>query len=72
MKKRLLSGLIAAALLLQPYAAGAESTPLVYRVTDGQGHVLYLLGTIHVGSDGMYPLGSAVEEAYENADILAV
>ena len=72
MKKRLLTGLIAAALLLQPFAAGAESTPLVYRVTDGEGHVLYLLGTIHVGDDDMYPLGSAVEEAYENADILAV
>ena len=72
MKKRLLSGLIAAALLLQPYAAGAESAPLVYRVTDGQGHTLYLLGTIHVGSDDMYPLGSAVEEAYQNADVLAV
>ena len=72
MKKRLLSGLIAAALLLQPYAAGAESAPLVYRVTDGQGHALYLLGTIHVGSDDMYPLGSAVEEAYQNADVLAV
>ncbi len=72
MKKRLLTGLIAAALLLQPCAAGAESAPLVYRVTDAAGHVLYLLGTIHVGDDDMYPLGSAVEEAYENADILAV
>ena len=72
MKKRLLTGLIAAALLLQPYAAGAESAPLVYRVTDGQGHILYLLGTIHVGNEAMYPLGSALEEAYQNADVLAV
>ena len=72
MKKRLITGLIAAALLLQPYAAGAESAPLVYRVTDGQGHTLYLLGTIHVGNEAMYPLGSAVEEAYQNADVLAV
>ena len=72
MKKRLLTGLIAAALLLQPYAAGAESAPLVYRVTDGQGHVLYLLGTIHVGNDDTYPLGGAVEEAYANADVVAV
>ena len=72
MKKRLLTGLIAAALLLQPYAAGAESAPLVYRVTDGAGRCLYLLGTIHVGSDEMYPLGDAVEEAYQNAEIVAV
>ncbi len=72
MKKKLITGLIAAALLLQPYAAGAESAPLVYRVTDAEGHALYLLGTIHVGNDDMYPLGGAVEEAYQNADIVAV
>ena len=72
MKKRLLTGLLAAALLLQPYAAGAESAPLVYRVSDDEGHVLYLLGTIHVGREDMYPLGQAVEEAYENADAVAV
>ena len=72
MKKRLLTGLIAAAMLLQPYAACAQSAPLVYRVTDDQGHALYLLGTIHVGAEDMYPLGSAVEEAYENADVVAV
>ncbi len=72
MKKRLLTGLIAAALLLQPYAAGAESAPLAYRVTDSQGHTLYLLGTIHVGTDDMYPLGAGVEEAYEKADVIAV
>lgn len=72
MKKRLLTGLIAAALLLQPYAAGAESAPLVYRVTDDQGHTIYLLGTIHVGNEEMYPLGPGVEEAYREAEIIAV
>lgn len=72
MKRRLFSGLIAAARLLHPYAAEAKSAPLVYRVTDGAGHTLYLLGTIHAGRPDMYPLGGAVEEAYRNADILAV
>lgn len=53
-------------------AALAGSAPLVYRVTDGDGHRLYLLGTIHVGRSDMYPLGEAVEEAYTQSDILAV
>ena len=72
MKKRLLTGFLAAVLLLHPCLGQAESAPLVYRVSDDQGHVLYLLGTIHVGNDDMYPLGDAVEEAYEKADVLAV
>ncbi|MBR3504902.1 MAG: TraB/GumN family protein [Clostridia bacterium] len=53
-------------------AALAASAPLVYRVTDGEGHRLYLLGTIHVGRSDMFPLGGAVEEAYAESDILAV
>ncbi len=72
MKRRLFSSLIAAARLLPPYAEEAKSAPLAYRVTDGAGHALYLLGTIHAGRPDMYPLGGGVEEAYRNADILAV
>ena len=72
MKKRLFSGLMAAARLLPPYAEEAKSAPLVYRVTDRAGRGLYLLGTIHAGRPDAYPLGGAVEEAYRNASILAV
>ena len=72
MKKRLLTGLLAAALLLQTSYASAESHPLVYRVRDGEGRQIYLLGTIHVGNADMYPLGEAVEEAYRESDTLAV
>ena len=72
MEKRLFSGLLAAARLLPPYEAEAESNPPVYRVTDGAGHALYLLGTIHAGRAEMYPLGGAAEEAYQNAGVLAV
>lgn len=59
-------------LLLGAGGAGAESSPLLYQVTDGQGHTLYLLGTIHVGDADLYPLGPAVENAYQAANALAV
>ena len=72
MKKRFFAVLLTAALLFQAGAVRAESAPLVYRVTDGDGHVIYLLGTIHVGNKDMYPLGAAVEEAYRETDLLAV
>lgn len=61
-----------AALLLALGAARAESAPAVFRVTDGEGHCLYLLGTVHVGREEMFPLGPAVESAWQAADILAV
>lgn len=72
MRKRLISCLLAAAMLLPAAAAGAESAPLVYRVRDGGENQIYLLGTIHVGNEDMYPLGDAVEQAYRESDILAV
>lgn len=52
----------------------AESviTPLLYKVTDSEGHVAWLFGSIHVGEDYFYPLPSYVLDAYESADALAV
>lgn len=47
-------------------------TPLLYRVSDDQGHVLWLFGSIHVGLDSFYPLPSYVTQAYEASDALAV
>lgn len=64
--------LLAMGLMLCASAARGESSPLLYQVTDDAGHTLYLLGTIHVGEESMYPLGSAVEQAYQAADALAV
>lgn len=64
--------LLTLALLLGSAAAWAESNPLLYRVTDADGHALYLLGTIHVGGEDMYPISDAVWQAYEAADALAV
>ncbi len=65
--------LLALALIWLMSAAGlAGSSPVIYRVTDGEGHVLYLMGTIHMGSEDMFPLGGAFEEAWRESELLAV
>ena len=45
--------------------------PLLYKVTDTQGHTLWLFGSIHVGYDYFYPLPDYVNEAYESSDAIA-
>lgn len=52
--------------------AGSRITPLLYRVTDGDGHVVWLFGSIHVGEESYYPLPDYVLSAYGGADALAV
>ena len=47
-------------------------TPLLYRVTDGEGNVLWLFGSIHVGIDSYYPLPDYVIDAFDGSDALAV
>lgn len=47
-------------------------SPLLYKVTDAEGHTAWLFGSIHVGQDYFYPLPDYVTEAYENSDALAV
>lgn len=71
-RKSLFALAIALILLSQPLFALADSAPLLYRVTDEAGHVIYLLGTIHVGDKDMYPMGDAVEKAWRESDALAV
>ncbi len=72
MKKRIFAGLVALLMVLGLLPAQAASQPAIYRVTDDAGHTLYLFGTIHIGKESMYPLSSAVEQAYEISDALAV
>ena len=72
MKKTFALFLCLAILSLTAGSGLAESSPLLYEVRDGEGHVLYLLGTIHVGRDDMYPLSDALWNAYHAADVLAV
>jgi uncharacterized protein YbaP (TraB family) len=66
---------VALALLLVLGAGGCTpqkkgSAGILYRVTGGKSD-LYLLGSIHVGSEDMYPMGQHILDAMEAADVLA-
>ena len=52
--------------------SSAKSSPLLYKVTDKSGNVLWLFGSIHVGRDEFYPLPDYVTDAFNSADKLAV
>lgn len=47
-------------------------TPLLYKVTDASGNVIWLFGSIHVGKEEFYPLPDYVMDAYNSSDALAV
>ncbi len=50
----------------------SASTPLLYKATDANGNVAWIFGSIHVGRESFYPLPSAVMDAFDSADMLAV
>lgn len=50
----------------------STSTPLLYKVTDENGNVIWLFGSIHVGLEEYYPLPDYVLEAFQGSDALAV
>ena len=52
--------------------AESVTTPLLYKVTDNEGNVAWLFGSIHVGEEYFYPLPAYVLNAYASADALAV
>jgi hypothetical protein len=54
-----------------PFAAAQGNGPLLWEVTS-RTTTVYLLGTIHVGSRAMYPLPSAIENAYARANVIAL
>lgn len=47
-------------------------TPLLFKVTDADGNVVWLFGSIHIGKEYFYPLPDYVLNAYASADALAV
>lgn len=47
-------------------------SPILYKVTDNSGNVVWLFGSIHVGYEHFFPLPDHVIQAYESADALAV
>lgn len=46
--------------------------PLLYKVTDDEGNVVWLFGSIHVGREEFYPLPDYVLDAFNGSDALAV
>jgi uncharacterized protein YbaP (TraB family) len=71
--RRLARGATAAVLAALQGLAFAQtgSTPLIWEVRSPT-NTVYLFGTIHVGARKMYPLSSAVEQAYAAAHVLAL
>lgn len=53
-------------------ATTGSSSPLLYKVTDDDGNVVWLFGSIHIGRDDYYPLPGYVLDAYNSSDALAV
>lgn len=49
-----------------------SATPLLYKVTDKDGNVAWLLGAIHIGKEEFYPLPDYVMDAYESSNALAI
>ena len=47
------------------------ATPLIWEVRSA-GNAVYLLGSIHLGRSDMYPMGPAVEKAYQASKIVAL
>ncbi|MDQ6422551.1 TraB/GumN family protein [Paenibacillus sp. LHD-117] len=48
-----------------------ESRGFMYKV-EKDGNVVYMLGSIHVANEAMYPLREEITEAYEQSDFLTV
>ena len=46
-------------------------SPLLYKIAD-EDSTVYMFGSIHVGTENMYPLPQYVEDAYTTSDTLAV
>ncbi len=55
------------------YDSGYRKGPAMWMVEDGEGHVCYLFGSVHVGKDdSMFPFADIIEDAYKSCDQLAL
>jgi uncharacterized protein len=66
---RLIGAALAAALAL---TGGVRADPAAWRVTDGAGGELQLLGSVHYLRDSDYPLPAIVDALYDGADALVM
>ena len=55
----------------EPPKTESTITPLLYKVTDDKGNIVWLFGSIHVGYDEYYPLPDYVYDAFDSADAIA-
>lgn len=62
----------AAALFLAAAVPAAQADPAAWRVTDGRGGELTLLGSMHYLTAADHPLPTSIEQLYERAEALAM
>ena len=55
-----------------PISEKESISPILYKVSDAKGNVIWLFGSIHVGKEEFYPLPDYVMNAYNSSDVLAV
>lgn len=55
-----------------PPAEAEGVTPVLYKVSDTDGDVVWVFGSIHVGKEEFYPLPDYVMNAYNSSEALAV
>ncbi len=58
-------------LVLVIFALSLDAKSLLYKVSS-PGSTVYILGSIHLAKPELYPLDSAIEEAYSKSDVLVV
>jgi uncharacterized protein YbaP (TraB family) len=67
--KVLLASAVFCLALASQGAAPADAKQFFWKVTGGKG-VIYLLGTIHVGTKDLYPLAPIIEDSFKGSDTL--
>ena len=60
---------VLALVLLTPWAQAAG---MGWRVSDGDGNHLYLIGTVHAATEDIYPLPEPITAAFDSAEILVL
>jgi uncharacterized protein YbaP (TraB family) len=59
-----------AVILAAPVAASPQPRNFAWKVTDPQGVVMNLVGSVHLLTKDFYPLNPALERAYKDSDLL--
>lgn len=61
-------------IIVEDTAQNIESTcsPLIYKATDKDGNIAWLLGAIHVGREDFYPLPDYVMNAFNSSNAFAI